>query len=255
MSGKAVFAFILLPWPWRVESFQCTASISASDWPCRCSAEVFRIEPARPIDELRREASQQSPPKETGAFRPSELIDVAALDVSIRLDVRYAGKDNFLSTPVYESAAAFLQKPAAEALVRAHRRLKDFGLESYPRRVPPLARLLDLLGGDADESAGIRRQPRARIETQPRLRGRRDTLRPEDGRRRDDIPLRRDEREIFPDYPGGTARQRELRELLREAMEAEGFMVYAFEWWHFDYQDWRHYPIGNQTLEQLHARR
>ena len=38
---------------------------------------------------------------------------------------------------------------------------------------------------------------------------------------------------------------------LRRAMEAEGFRVYDAEWWHFDYQDWRLYPIGNQTFDQI----
>jgi D-alanyl-D-alanine dipeptidase len=57
----------------------------------------------------------------------------------------------------------------------------------------------------------------------------------------------------YPEYPGGTSRQRYNRELLRRAMEAEGFRVYEAEWWHFDYQDWRHYPIGNQTFEQIRS--
>ena len=34
-------------------------------------------------------------------------------------------------------------------------------------------------------------------------------------------------------------------------MENEGFLVYEFEWWHFDYGDWRKYPILNLTFEQL----
>ncbi len=42
--------------------------------------------------------------------------------------------------------------------------------------------------------------------------------------------------------------QRHYREVLRRAMEAEGFMVYEHEWWHFDHADWRRYPIGNQPL-------
>src|SRR5687767_15673237 len=33
----------------------------------------------------------------------------------------------------------------------------------------------------------------------------------------------------YPDYPGGTERQRWHRELLRRVMEAEGFRVYEFE--------------------------
>jgi D-alanyl-D-alanine dipeptidase len=219
--------------------------------------DVFRLEPARPVEQLRREASKQSPPAETGNFRPSELIDVAALDSSIRLDVRYAGTDNFLSTPVYESAAAFLQKPAAEALLRAHRRLIELGFgivihDAYrPWRVtwifyeatPP--NLRDYVANPADGSRH-NRGCAADVTLYDLKTGKTVGM----TSLYDEMSER-----SFPDYPGGTARQRKLRELLRDAMEAEGFMVYPYEWWHFDYQDWRHYPIGNQTFEQLRARR
>ena len=52
-------------------------------------------------------------------------------------------------------------------------------------------------------------------------------------------------------YPGGTARERALRDVLRRAMEAEGFAVYAPEWWHFDHGAWRRYPVLNRTFEEL----
>lgn len=55
----------------------------------------------------------------------------------------------------------------------------------------------------------------------------------------------------FPMYPGGRSRQRWYRELLRHVMEAEGFSVYEFEWWHFDFKDWMKYRIGNVTFEQI----
>ena len=55
----------------------------------------------------------------------------------------------------------------------------------------------------------------------------------------------------FPDYPGGTALERWHRDLLRRAMEAEGFTVYEFEWWHFDHRDWAQYPILNRAFEDL----
>jgi hypothetical protein len=57
----------------------------------------------------------------------------------------------------------------------------------------------------------------------------------------------------YPFYPGGTSLERWHRDLLRHAMEEEGFQVYEFEWWHFDYNEWRHYPILNLTFEQLEA--
>src|SRR6185369_8624681 len=59
----------------------------------------------------------------------------------------------------------------------------------------------------------------------------------------------------YPMYPGGTTLQRWSRDLLRHAMEAQGFNVYEAEWWHFDFGDWRRYPIGTLTFEQLAAQK
>jgi hypothetical protein len=54
-----------------------------------------------------------------------------------------------------------------------------------------------------------------------------------------------------PSYRGGTAEQRTHRDLLRRAMERQGFTVFPSEWWHFDYRDWRQYGIQNQRFEDL----
>jgi D-alanyl-D-alanine dipeptidase len=55
----------------------------------------------------------------------------------------------------------------------------------------------------------------------------------------------------YPSYPGGTSRQRWRRDLLRAAMEAEGFAVFSSEWWHFDYRSWREYPILNVPFDAI----
>lgn len=52
-------------------------------------------------------------------------------------------------------------------------------------------------------------------------------------------------------YFGGTSLQRWHRDLLRDAMEEQGFTVDLHEWWHFDYKDWKKYPIMNLTFEQI----
>jgi D-alanyl-D-alanine dipeptidase len=62
---------------------------------------IFRITPLRPVAELRALALATTPPPESGPFRPVELLELTALDPTIRLDIRYATDDNFLSTPVY----------------------------------------------------------------------------------------------------------------------------------------------------------
>src|SRR3954452_5958851 len=88
---------------------------------------IFRITPVRPVATLRAEALSAQPPHESGKFRPSELTDLMRLDPKLKFEIRYATTDNFLSTPVYTSARAFLQHPAAEALLRAHRDLMKQG--------------------------------------------------------------------------------------------------------------------------------
>src|SRR5215471_1009476 len=89
--------------------------------------KVFRIHPLRPVEELRKEALAAHPPRETGRFRKPELVELTTLDPTIKLDIRYATDRNFLSTPMYSQARAFLQRPAAEALLRAHQALKAKG--------------------------------------------------------------------------------------------------------------------------------
>jgi len=54
-----------------------------------------------------------------------------------------------------------------------------------------------------------------------------------------------------PTYAGGSAESRRLRDLLRAAMEREGFKVFATEWWHFDYAGWREYPILNLPFDRV----
>src|SRR5262249_54528652 len=86
---------------------------------------TFRIRPLRPVEELGKEALAATPPREELAFRKPDLVELISLEPTLKLDVRYATANNFLGTPVYTQARAFLQRPAAEALVRVHRKLAE----------------------------------------------------------------------------------------------------------------------------------
>jgi len=66
------------------------------------------------------------PPVETGKRAP-DLVEIVTLEPGLHLDIRYATARNFVGRPVYAEARAFLQRPAAEALVRAHRALAAEG--------------------------------------------------------------------------------------------------------------------------------
>src|SRR5436190_23565904 len=70
---------------------------------------------------------QSGPPAEHGDFKPTDLIELVKLDPELKLDIRYAGTNNFMHRQMYPEARAFLQRPAAEALVRAQQSLKAKG--------------------------------------------------------------------------------------------------------------------------------
>ena len=216
-------------------------------------ASQLRITPLRPMADLLREATAAEPPKESGDFRTPDLVELTALDPSIKLEVRYATTNNFLGTVFYSQARAFMQRPAAEALVRAHRKLKKLGYgllihDAYrPWYVTKM--FWDATPDDkklfvADPSQGSRHNRGCAVDL---------TLYDLKSGKPVQMVSTYDETtdRAFADYPGGTSLQRWQRHVLREAMEAEGFTVYPAEWWHFDYRDWRSYPIMNVRFENI----
>lgn len=216
-------------------------------------ATQLRITPVRPIDELRREALAATPPAEPGQFRPADLVELTTLDSTIRLDVRYATANNFLGTPLYTQPRAFLQRPAAEALVRANRTLRRFGYTLlvhdayrpwYVTKVFWDATPADTKWLVANPEQGSKHNRGAAVDL---------TLYDLQANRVVAMPSTYDEAtpRAYSDYPGGTSRQRYHRALLRRVMEHEGFTVNPREWWHFDHKDWKSYGILNTPFEAL----
>ena len=216
----------------------------------------YRVHPVRPVLELLVEARHQAPPPPRPGLRAADLVELPALDPTIRLDIRYATADNFLGVPVYAQARAFLQRPAAEALVRAHRSLAagGLGLVVYDAYRPwyvtwvfwqatPVA----LRAFVADPADGSRHNQGCAVDVGLVRRGDGTVV---------EMPSGYDEmsERAHVDYAGGTAAQRAHRDLLRRTMRAAGFTVYRPEWWHYDYRDWRRYPISNTPFEEIAAR-
>jgi len=202
---------------------------------------------------LRTAALAAAPPAEATPKRPMDLIELSTVEPSIKFDIRYASTNNFMGFPLYEEADAFLQRPAAQALGRVVRSLrsKGFGILVYDAyrpwfvtrmfwdATPPESRIFV-----ADPAKGSRHNRGCAVDlTLYSLR----TGQPEEMTSRYDEFSRR----AYPDYIGGTSRQRWLRDLLRGEMETAGFTVYPEEWWHFDYNGWQDYGIGNETFSEL----
>jgi D-alanyl-D-alanine dipeptidase len=193
------------------------------------------------------------PPVEEGDFRPGELVELSKLEPGIKLDIRYATANNFAGQVFYKEARAFLQKPAAEALVRVHRKLKRRGLgilvfDGYrPWAVTKM--FWDITPQEkrifvADPSSGSRHNRGCAVDL---------TMYDLKSGLAVEMPSGYDEmsERAFPNYAGGTDLQRRNREILRKAMEEEGFTVYEHEWWHFDYKDWKSYRIQDTPFESI----
>jgi len=219
----------------------------------RAGTNQLRVTPVRSVDSLRAEALAATPPVEPGPFTPNDLVELVTLDPSIKLEIRYATTNNFLGARFYDEPRAFLQRPAAEAVVRAHRALRPLGYgmlvhDAYrPWYVTKMfwdAVPLDTRWLVADPAQGSRHNRGAAVDL---------TLYELATGRPVEMPSTYDEStdRAYAEYPGGTTRQRWHRALLRRAMETEGFRVNVHEWWHFDHSTWRSYAITNVPFDRI----
>lgn len=193
------------------------------------------------------------PPHESGVFKETDLVELVKLDTSIHLDIRYATNNNLAGKPVYKEARAFLQRPAAEALVNVNKDLHTIGyglliFDGYrPWSVTKL--FWDITPDDkkqfvANPKEGSKHNRGCAIDLsmyeiasgkEVEMTGVYDEM----------------SDRSYPNYTGGTEEQRKMRDLLRTKMEANGFTIYDYEWWHFDYKDWKSYRIGNIQFSEI----
>ena len=195
--------------------------------------------------------SQNAPPKE-GKKREAHLVELITLDNTIKLDIRYATADNFVGRAVYPEGRAFLQKPAAKAVVKVHQKLKKQGLglvifDGYrPWTITKL--FWDVVPEDkrkfvADPAKGSKHNRGCAVDL---------SIYDLKTGQLVDMPSGYDEftERASPDYAGGTEKQRANRELLRSLMEDVGFTVNPNEWWHFDFKNWQDYAIYDISFEE-----
>jgi CubicO group peptidase (beta-lactamase class C family)/D-alanyl-D-alanine dipeptidase len=209
------------------------------------------------IDALRKAAMAASPPAEAPKPRKSDLVELNKLDPSIKLEIRYADTTNFMGVPLYQSAAAFMQRPAAQAVVQVSQELhaRGYGLlihDSYRPwfvtkmfwdATPPADHQFV-----ADPSEGSRHNRGSAVDLTLYYLA---TGKPITSTGRYDEFSDRS----YSNFIGGSDHERWIRDVLRAAMEAHNFSVYPEEWWHFDFGNWRDYPIGDKSFEELRAER
>ncbi|WP_296715925.1 M15 family metallopeptidase [Erythrobacter sp.] len=192
-------------------------------------------------------------PSDPAANAAPDLVDLARFDPRLRLDIRYATPANFMGRVLYPLPRAVTQRPVAEALSRVQTRAEAAGyglliFDAYrPWRItkmmwdatPPAKREFV-----ADPASGSRHNRGCSI----------------------DLSLHRGGIEVempspYDDftpaaYRSNTAAPAEAlaaSRMLEDWMVAEGFVPLANEWWHYDWAEWRRYPIMDVPLEAVTA--
>jgi D-alanyl-D-alanine dipeptidase len=192
-------------------------------------------------------------PVDPAATATPDLVDLARFDPRLRFDIRYATAQNFMGRVLYPVARAVAQRPVAEALSRVQTRAEAAGyglliFDAYrPWRVtrmmwdetPPEKREFV-----ADPRAGSRHNRGCSIDLTLHRGGAEVTM-----------PSPYDDFTAAA-YRSNTAAPAQVlaaSRMLEEWMVAEGFVPLANEWWHYDWKDWRRYPIMDTALEDVTA--
>ncbi len=179
----------------------------------------------------------------------TNLVDLASVDPSIDVDMRYATPDNFLHEAVYPSGRCLLTADAAERLARVQRRLAASQIR------------VGLRVWDCYRPASVQERmwalvPDPRYVADPRegskhARGSAvDVALVGPGGALLELPTGFDDftpraHRDFAALPEAALRNRQL---LEDAMTREGFVPFPTEWWHFDDPGWRGAPLRDEPL-------
>ena len=211
-------------------------------------------------------------------LRDADLVDLQSIHASFQLDIRYATNNNFVNQAVYGQARAFLQRPAAEALVRVSCRLMErgYGLMIYDGYRPwaVTKKFWELTSPElhdfvANPEHGSKHNRGCAVDlTLYRLPSSSPSTSTSSSRGSSHVEMPCDFDDMtdkaHSEYAGdasltaGTAEFEQQmnalqnRQVLIAAMEQEGdFKVQDNEWWHFNYKDWQEYPVLDIPFEEI----
>ncbi len=176
------------------------------------------------------------------------LVELQRFDPRIKLDLRYATSNNFLGRPVYPEARCFVRLNVARQLKAVQDQLEERGVglvvfDGY--RPVAVQRAMWRIMPDpdyvADPAKGSRHNRGAAVDV---------ALVDLDGK---PLPMPTE----FDDFTPAAHRDavvkdpaaRANRKLLTGVMQANGFVGLRTEWWHFDIENWRDYPIIQDDAE------
>jgi zinc D-Ala-D-Ala dipeptidase len=234
-----------------------SAPESAADQAVKAPAEQEEAPTAAPPSTSRQTAPPPNPQKKTPKVpvKPDQAVEdddtqkiefsnVVRLDNTIRLDIRYATSNNFTKAKIYDCPMCLLRPEAANAVVKAHKMLREQGygglkmFDCYRPR-PYQQRLWDKVPNPdyvTPPAKGSMHSRGAAVDL---------TIVDKQGRELD----MGTEYDYFGekghyDYTNLPKNVLDNRRLLRKTMEAVGFQGIRTEWWHFSFRG-ADYPFSD----------
>lgn len=180
-----------------------------------------------------------------------ELVALDEFIPGIVLDIRYATENNFMEEPMYRTAAAYLRLPAARALrsVQEELRQMGYGLKIFDGYRPYSVTV------DFYEKVGDSTFVASPWTGSRHNRGCAVDLTIVDLKTGKQLPMPTGydvfTEEAHTDYPDLTPEKIKNRELLKKVMTKYGFDIYPDEWWHYDFAQWKKYPLMDIPFEAL----
>lgn len=179
----------------------------------------------------------------TSSLFSAQLIDIAKEIPNIKVDCVYATNRNFTGRKIYQKPVCYLLKQVADQLKKVQKELNEQGL--------------GLLVWDAYRPFGAQQRlydaaPDKKYVANPKMGGRHtrgttvdltiirlsDGLQLDMGTGHDDFTSKA---HYASDQISQTARAN--RTLLHDLMIKHGFEQLPHEWWHYDFNNWRNYPV------------
>ncbi|WP_205030455.1 M15 family metallopeptidase [Psychroflexus aestuariivivens] len=188
--------------------------------------------------------------KKMKADEKYKLVNLRNID-GIQFDIRYATTNNFVEQKVYPSADAFARKAVAEALSQIQDTLESLGLglkifDAY-RPYEATVKFYESVEDTtyvASPFSGSRHNRGCAVDL---------TLVDLKSGKPLEMPTEYDDftKKAHPNYMDLSQQVLANRKLLIDVMQAHGFKVYPYEWWHFDYVGWEENPLMNLSFEDL----
>ncbi|MGQ7853555.1 M15 family metallopeptidase [Pedobacter sp. WC2501] len=179
------------------------------------------------------------------------LVEIKKAIPNIKLDIRYATKNNFMRQVMYKQARAFARKPVVESLKKIQKELnkKGYGLKIFDG-YRPYAITVEFYKKASDKNfvanpaKGSKHNRGCAVDlTLINLKTGKELVMP--------TPYDSFSATAAAKYENISPEARKNRDFLIAIMAKYQMNVLENEWWHYDFSGWRNYDLMDIPFEKL----